>query len=131
MADYKALIAKQRAELEVVKQWDVDVVCGGAAVTVSIERAMPDEWDALVGENPPRHGVEGDATIGYNPRGVSAAYPRVSLDGERVDAETWAEFYGVLDSVHKNNIDVVVWGSNVNAALQELRELGKARAGKK
>lgn len=131
MVDVKALIAKQRAELETVKQWDVEVSCGGELVKVSLERVSPDEWDDLVNTNPPRPGVEGDATIGYNPRGVSAVYPRVRLDDELVDAETWADFFEVLDSVHKNNIGVVVWGANVNATLQELRELGKARAGKK
>lgn len=133
MVDYKALIAKQRAELEARPEetvWDVEVSCGGELVKVSLERVSPDEWDELVNTNPPRRGVEGDATIGYNPRGVSAAYPRISLDGERVDAETWAEFFGVLDSVHKNNIGVVIWGSNVNAVLKEMRELGKVRAGK-
>ena len=131
MADVKALIAKQRADLEVVKYQTVDVVLGGERLTLSFERALPDVWDALVGGNPPRAGFESDAAIGYNPKGVSAAYPNVRVEGDPVDAETWAEMYSVLDSVHRNNIEVLLWGINVNEALRELQELGKGRAGKK
>lgn len=128
--DVKALIAKQRAELETVKQYDVTVACGGEEVKVSLERVSPDEWDDLVNAYPPRAGVEGDATIGYNPKGVARAYPRIRLDGDEVDAETWGEFFDVLESLHKNNVGLVIWNANVFVVLQELRELGKARAGK-
>lgn len=131
MVDVKALIAAQREKLETVKQFDVTVVCGGAKVNVSLERLQPDEWDALVNANPPRPGVEGDATIGYNPNGIAAVYPRVKLDGEDVDADTWTEFFGVLESLHKNNVGLVIWNANVYEILQELREVGKAPAGKK
>lgn len=129
MADIKALIAKQRAELEVVKQATVEVAVGGELVKLSFDRAV-DEWDDLVGLNPPRPGFESDAMVGYNPKGLARAYPHVAQDGERLDAETWADLYSVLDSVHRNNIEVVIWGLNVNETLRELRELGKARAGK-
>lgn len=131
MVDLKAAIAKQREKLETVQQYDTPIACGDEEYVVSIERATPDEWDDLVNSNPPRPGVEGDATIGYNPKGVAAAYPRVRVDGEPVDADTWAEFFGVLESLHKNNIGLVIWNANVYSVLQELRELGKARAGKK
>jgi hypothetical protein len=53
------------------------------------------------------------------------------VDGEVMDPETWAEMYSVLDSVHRNKVELVIWGINVNAVLQELQELGKGRAGKK
>lgn len=131
MADIKALIAKQRAELDVVKVATVEVAVGGELVTLSFDKLTPDEWDELVGANPPRVGRESDATIGYNARAVSVGYPKVSQDGERLDGETWAELFGVLDPVHRNSIEVVLWGLNVNSTLRELRELGKARAGKK
>lgn len=131
MVDVKALIAAQRKKLETVKQYDVTVVCGGEEVKVSLERVSPDEWDDLVNANPPRAGVEGDATIGYNPKAVARAYPRVQVDGDEVDAETWGEFFDVLDSLHKNNIGLVIWNANAYSVIQELRELGKGRAGKK
>jgi hypothetical protein len=131
MADIKALIAKQRAELEVENRSELDVVLGGEIVTLSIERVHPDVWDTLMGDNPPRAGVEGDSVMGYNPKGVSASYPNVMVDGEVMDPETWAEMYSVLDSVHRNKVELVIWGINVNAVLQELQELGKGRAGKK
>lgn len=130
MVDVKALIAAQRKNLETVKQYDVTVVCGDQEVKVSLERVSPDEWDDLVNTNPPRAGVEGDATIGYNPKGVARSYPRVQIDGEPVDAETWAEFFDVLASLHKNNIGLVIWNANAYSVIQELRELGKGRAGK-
>jgi hypothetical protein len=98
MADIKALIAKQRAELEVENRSELDVVLGGEIVTLSIERVHPDVWDTLMGDNPPRAGVEGDSVMGYNPKGVSASYPNVMVDGEVMDPETWAEMYSVLDS---------------------------------
>lgn len=131
MVDLKAAIAKQREKLATVQQYDVTVACGGEEVKVSVERVSPDEWDDLVNANPPRPGVEGDATLGYNPKAVVRAYPRVRVDGELVDADDWAEFYDVLESLHKNNIGLVVWNANVYTVLRELRELGKARAGKK
>lgn len=131
MVDVRALIAKQREQLAVKKTWTVDVVCAGQRVTVGIDRLHPDVWDGLVEAHPPRPGVEGDATIGYDIKGVSAAYPGVTVDGEIQSAEDWADFFSVLDSVHKNNIGTVIWGANVNEPLQELRDLGKSRAGGK
>lgn len=125
----KDLIAKQRAELAVVKTQAVEVVAGGERVELEFEKLLPDEWDALVASNPPRRGVEGDAMVGYNPKGLAAAYPRVRVAGEDADAESWAELYSVLDSVWRNTIEVSIWGMNVNSSLQALRDLGKARAG--
>lgn len=129
--DVKALIAKQREKMAITKAWAVDVVCGGEKVTVGIDRCDPDTWDDLVAAHPPRPGVEGDATIGYNVKAVSAAYPGVTLNGEAQTAADWAEFFSVLESVHRNNIGTVIWGANVNDPLQELRELGKSPAGGK
>lgn len=131
MVDIKALIAKQREELEVVKQGTAEVSLGGALVKLTFERVSADEWDALVGMNPPRPGLEGDATLGYNAKGVSALYPRVQIDGELQDAETWAEVYKVLDVVNRNSVDLVIWGININETMRELRALGKARADEK
>lgn len=128
MVDVKALIKAQREKLAVKKTWTVDVVCGGVKVTVGVDKVQPEVWDDLVAKNPPRPGVEGDAMIGYNINAVSAAYPDVALDGEVQAPEDWAEFFSVLESSHRNNVGTVIWGMNVNEALQELRELGKSPA---
>lgn len=127
----KDLIAKQRAELEAVVEQDVDVVLGGELVTLTFSKALPDEWDALMAAHPPRQSVKGDAAIGYNAKAVSRAYPKVAANGEKLDAETWGDLFGVLDSVHRNNVEVVIWGINVNDALVKLSDLGKARADQK
>ncbi len=129
--DYKALIEKQRAKLEEVRQESIDVALGGEVVSLTVRKLHPDVWDALVGGNSPRRTVESDALVGYNPKAVAKAYPHVSADGEELDAATWADMYSVLESTWKNNVEVLIWGLNVNEALKELRELGKARAGRK
>lgn len=131
MSRIKDLIAKQRAELETSAQQSVDVVLGGELVTLTFDRAQPDEWDALMVANPARQGAKSDAAVGYNAKAVSKAYPHVSADGEALDAETWAELFDSLDSVNRNNVEIVIWGVNINDALVKLRELGKARTGQK
>lgn len=131
MTDLKALIEKQRAALSVVKFQDVSVVLGGEKVTLTVERVLPDVWDELMLRNPPRRGSKSDEDAGYNTKGVTLAYPRLLRDGEVLDAEMRAELYGVLDSTWRNNIGITIWGVNVNESLREMRELGKASAGRK
>lgn len=128
--DIKALIAKQRAELDVKKVVPVQVVLGGEKVTVEVGKLTPDVWDDLVSTCPPRPGVEGDAMVGYNPKRLASLYPDISINGEPLSADDWADMYSVLDSAWRNNIEVTIWGVNVNESLQELRRLGKARSGK-
>lgn len=129
--DLKALIEKQRAELEVVKSENVDVVVGGEKVTLTVEKVHPDVWDGLMMRNPARPGSDSDAEAGYNTKGVTLAYPRLLQDGEVLDAATRADLVGVLDSTWRNALSIVIWGVNVNGPLAELRALGKAPAGRK
>lgn len=129
--DVKALIEKQRAKLAVVKQQTLEVMLGGEKVTLTFDRALPDVWDGLMAANPPRRGNEADATVGYNTKAVSVAYPGVALGDEVLDAGTWAELYDVLDSVHRNNIGVTIWGININESLREMQDAGKGSAGQK
>ena len=68
MADLQKLIAKQREELGIVKEQHIDVVLGGEKVAVTLRKAQPEEWDALVALNPPRRGIESDAMSGTTPR---------------------------------------------------------------
>lgn len=131
MSRIKDLIAKQRAELEVSAQQEVDVVLGGELVTLAFDRALPEEWDALMIANPARPAAKSDAAVGYNAKAVSKAYPHVTADGEKLDAETWADLFTSLDSVNRNNVEIAIWGVNINDALVKLRELGKARADQK
>lgn len=129
--DLKALIEKQRAELEVVKSESVDVVLGGEKVTLTVEKVHPDVWDGLMQRNPARPGSDSDVEAGYNTKGVTLAYPRLLQDGVVLDAETRADLVAVLDSTWRNALSIVIWGVNVNGPLSELRALGKARAGRK
>jgi hypothetical protein len=129
--DLKALIEKQRAELEVVKSESVDVVLGGEKVTLTVEKVHPDVWDGLMQRNPARPGSDSDVEAGYNTKGVTLAYPRLLQDGEVLDEQTRADLVSVLDSTWRNALSIVIWGVNVNGPLSELRALGKARAGRK
>jgi hypothetical protein len=128
--DLKALIAKQRQELETPKTETLNVVLAGELVEVRITKLMPDDWQQLVATHPPRVGIDSDGNLGFDqatlPRDYLATHIQVA--GEDIETETWTEMFGLLDSVHRNNIGTVVWGLNVYAAVKELRELGKARA---
>jgi len=129
--DLKALIEKQRAELEVVKSESVDVVVGGEKVTLTVEKVHPDVWDGLMQRNPARPGSDSDVEAGYNTKGVTLAYPRLLQDGEVLDEQTRADLVSVLDSTWRNALSIVIWGVNVNGPLSELRALGKVPAGRK
>jgi hypothetical protein len=131
MTDLKKLIEKQRAALSELKPETAYAVLGGAKITVEVTKVSPDEWDALVIANPARTGAQDDKVIGYNPNGVTRAYPRVVVDGEEVDPEVWAETFDALDSVWRNNIGTAIWRINVQEPFAELRRSGKARAGRK
>ena len=129
--DLKALIEKERASFETPASDSLNVALGGELVKVTVSRLRPDMWQALTALHPPRKGVSSDANLGYNQSALPSTYPAESLlvNAEPVDAETWAEMYAVLNSVHRNNLSAVIWGLNVLAAITELRELGKAAAG--
>lgn len=131
MVDVQALIAAAKKELESGVVHDLPAAVGGENVTLGFEKLPPDEWDLLVGENPPRQSVENDALLGYNPKGVSQNYPRVQLDGELLDAGTWAELYSVMGSVARNAVELTIWGININDQLAAMRAAGKAYAGRK
>lgn len=129
MVDLKALVDRQRAKNEEVVSEDVDVVLGGEIVRITVQKVIPEVWDKLVMRNPARPGSASDEEAGYNTKGVTLAYPRLLIDDEVLDAETIASIYEVLESTWRNALGIVIWGVNVNGALKELRDLGKARAG--
>jgi hypothetical protein len=125
VVDVKALIKKQREKIETPVTGVLKVVLGGEKVELEFAKLAPDTWDELVSKNPPRPGVEGDAIVGYSAPAVSREYPGVKLDGEELDAETWAETFSVLDSLHRNNVSLSIWGLNIHASIKELQDLGK------
>lgn len=131
MTDLKTLIDRQRAKNEEVVSEDVDVVLGGEIVRLTVQKVIPEVWDKLVMRNPARPGSASDEEAGYNTKGVTLSYPRLLMDGEVLDEQTIASIYEVLESTWRNALGIVIWGVNVNGALKELRELGKARAGGK
>lgn len=127
----KDLIAKQRAEVENLGSDSVKVALGGELVEVVIIKLRPDEWENLTASNPPRAGIDSDRNLGFNQDHLPKDYPpeRITVAGEPVDAETWADVWSVLTSVNRKNIGTLIWGINVYSAMVELRELGKAEAG--
>jgi hypothetical protein len=125
------LIAKQRAAIEEVVEHTQEIEVDGEPVTIGIRKVLPPVWDDLIGKCPPRKGRDDDAQMGYNPKALSRAYPNVTVDGETVEAGEWAEFFDGLDPVYRNNIEITIWGVNINDTLRAMRELGKARAGRK
>lgn len=129
MTDFKALIEKQRETLAVVRESTLDVEFGGELVTIGVSKVLPEEWDALVGACPPRPGRQDDAQVGYNPKALAARYPNVTVDGEKIDPDVWAEGFAIMDPTWRNNVEITIWGVNINESLKALRELGKARAG--
>lgn len=129
--DVKALIARQRAIIEAPKTDGLNVALGGELVPVEVARLMPDDWQLLVAAHPPRKSSRTDANIGYDQHGLCRSYPadRITVAGEPIDAETWADLWDSLNSVNKNNVHTLIWGLNVYDAIKELQELGKAAAG--
>lgn len=127
--DIAALIEKQRAALDNRPTVDVPVVMAGEVVTVTFAKADQTEWEDLTLAHPARLGTS-DVNIGYDQRAVAAAYPRVVIDGDPVEAEQWAEFYRLLVVTHRKNVATALWGLNVYDDIVEAQNLGKAVAAK-
>lgn len=129
MVDLKKLIEEQRKKMSVVEYSEVEVEFGGVKLTIGVAKATPDEWDALVGANPPRHGNEGDSMVGYNQTAVAKMYPHIAVDGDDVAGEEWSEMFSLMDPAWRNSVGVTIWGVNINQSILALKALGKASAG--
>lgn len=125
------LIAAEKASIEKIEPAEQPVVIGGQQVIVTVTRVAPDVWANLTATHPPRPGST-DVPIGYNENTLPKDYPvsHIEVDGETVDQETWRELYGALASVHRAAIGNAIWGRNVYPALEEMKRLGEAMAGK-
>ena len=130
MVDMKALIAQHKANLSEAKPVIVNVEIAGELVEVGITPILGDGWQDLAGRFPPRSKTTDDS-LGFNQKDLPSEYPvaHLTVAGESVDAETWAEFYGVLASPSRNSLVSVMWGVNVLDPMNLLKALGKAKAG--
>lgn len=126
------LIAAERAKIESWPLAQLDVVLHGKKMPVTIARLLPDAWAELVAAHPPRDSTS-DEPVGYNQDTLAKAYPveHLTVAGEAVDAETWADLLSVLGRTHRANIINTIWGQNVYPAIKEKLDLGKATAGKR
>lgn len=124
-------IAAARVALEDAPTDEVGVVFNGKLRNVVVTKLLPDDWQQLVAENQPRTGHQSDNGLGYNQNELPRSYPveRIKIDGEQVDAETWREFFEIIEPVDKNNVNTLMWGLNVFEAVKRLQELGKVVAG--
>ncbi|MGW9587499.1 hypothetical protein [Microbacterium sp. NPDC055455] len=127
----KDLIAKARAELDTAAPVVVPVEVGGELVDIGFRPVLGTVWADLMAVHPPRPGAVLDGNVGFNSDAVAKDYPldRVTVDGEPVDAETWADLMGVLTSPGIKLVAAALWGLNQNDPQRRAAELGKARAG--
>lgn len=125
------LIEKQRAEMAKPQQKSkAPVSYAGVMVDVEVTKlALTDDWQNLVAAHPPRENSL-DGKVGYNQTTLPAQYPAASITvaGESVTQEQWAEIWSGLDSYHRINVNTLMWGLNHYAAMLELAALGKAAA---
>jgi hypothetical protein len=129
--DLESLIEQQRASLENPPEVDIPVVLAGQRLTVTVMKARPDDYQALIEECPPRKGVTEDANIGYNQTLLPRQYPveRLRVAGEAVSREAWANLFSVVDVAYKTNLHTAMFQLNMMDTLTELQRLGKAEAG--
>ena len=126
--DIQALIAAHRAEVESAPSKDVPIPFGGESVTVTVTELRGDAWQDLTAEHPPRAGNTDDEQLGFNPKTLTEAFPGVRVNGELVDAGTWAEMYSLMDAVSRNAIAGTIWQVHVMDKLSKFAALGKASA---
>lgn len=127
--DYKALIEKQRAALQEERVVPVPIEFGGETVVVEVVRLMPDDWQQLLADHPPRRTNQGDVNLGFDQDGVFRNYPKVRIDGEVLPVEDWSEMYGVMLAPARNLVGSSMYGVNHSEPMTKLIALGKAAAG--
>lgn len=124
------LIGKARSELSGVEPVVQDVEVGGELVSFGFLPVGGAKWDELTVTHPPRKNATLDMNLGYDVSAVARAYPvdKITVDGEPVAAEDWAELFDVISSPNIKNITSVLWGINQLDPAKKLADLGKARA---
>lgn len=129
MVDVRALIAKQRAELDAAVPVLVEVELAGEVLTVGVRKLSGDDWQELVSKYPPRTGTTDDR-VGFNQKDLPGGYPieYLTVASEPIDADTWRDMYAVLTAPGRNALVATMWGENVMEPMKRLAE-GKAMAG--
>lgn len=109
--DLREKIAKAKQEFAEAEPVRVPVEVGGESTLIEFLPVLGSVWVGLTAVNPARPGADGDDELGYNPDGVTAAYPvdRVLVDGDVVSAEVWADLYGVLTAPARTVIANDLW----------------------
>lgn len=122
------LIAAAKAEVQVPQTIDVKVAAGGKIVQLEFAKLLGADWLGLTVTHPPREGATLDSNLGFNIDATAADYPadQVTIAGETPSKEQWAEFYGVLDAPHRQNIATALWSINQFTPARALTTLGKA-----
>lgn len=131
--DWKARIAKAKADIENVEPVAVDVEVGGEITALTFLPVLGEKWDDLVAENPPRKGATLDQNVGYNTDAVAKSYPveMVTVDGDTPSVDDWRDLLHVLSSPNRRNIASVLFGMNQLEPANRLRDAaGKASAGR-
>lgn len=125
------LIAKARAEIETAEPVVAPVEVGGELVDIGFRPVLGYVWADLTAVNPPRQGAVLDGNVGFNSDAIAKAYPldKITVGGEPVDAETWADLLGVLTAPGRKLVAMALWGINQFSPQKRANELGKARAG--
>lgn len=126
----KDLIAKARAAVDEAEPTVAPVEVGGELVEIGLRPVLGHVWADLTATHPPRKGSVLDGNVGFNSDAVAKDYPldRITVDGEAVDAETWAELCDVLTAPGIKLVAAALWGINQNDPQRRVAELGKARA---
>lgn len=127
----KDSIAKARELIEDADIVSAPVEIGGNLHDLGFRPVLGPVWADLMATHPPRRGSTLDGNVGFNSDAVAKDYPldKITIDGESVDAETWASVMEVLTSPGVKLVASVLWGINQKIPQDRVAELGKARAG--
>ena len=132
--DVKALVAKAKADLDLVKPSDQDVLIGSAKVTVRLWPLTGAQWRDVCSRHLPREESLSDQALGYNLTGVLMDYPKVyAVDGDEVTdiSEDWSGLCAEhLSAPDLKALEYLVWGINEYDPAQKLASAGKASAGR-
>lgn len=146
MYTLEELIAKQKQRVEDPAVGRAIVMLGGEEVTFEFLKLPAKEWLDLSAVHPPRAGSDSDASLGFNPHSLAAAYPvkavrrvemeAVEADGaeprevlEPVEADVYKAMFAVLDAIHIDTVGTVLWALNVWQDRMEVAAARKASLG--
>lgn len=133
MVDVKALVAKAKADLDLVKPADQVVMISDTKVTVRVWPLSGPAWRDLCARHVARDESMSDQALGYNLTGVVMDYPKVySVDGDEVTdiSDVWSETCVYLSGPDLKALEYLIWGINEYDPAQKLAAAGKARAGR-